>query len=136
MKCSWHVTDFDIAAVEGLLDDTRDHPWLKDRFERNLSYPKKVITQPDFWRVFVCMRCTTLAASGEGSSVDRFQNLDPFPLLLDLVRSEPEATCEKLISTVLGHHKVGTHRRKIASDLFKSFNKLEQGRWPTILGTC
>jgi hypothetical protein len=136
VNCTWEITDADVAAVKSLLNNEHDHAWVKDRFARNLHYPKKEIGQSDFWTVLVCMRCTTLAASGEGSPIERFQILDPFPLLLERVRAEPEATRENFIRAALGEHAVGTHRRKIATDLLKCFNKLEGGRWPIVLGQC
>ena len=136
MKCTWEISDTDIAAVKRLLNSEQDHPWVKERFSRNLHYPKKEVAQSDFWAMLVCMRCTTLAASGAGSPIERFQSLVPFPLRLERVREEPEATREDFIHATLGKHTVGTHRRRIAADLLKCFNKLESGRWAVVLERC
>jgi thermostable 8-oxoguanine DNA glycosylase len=136
MKYTWEITDADVAAVKRLLNGEKDHPWVKDRFARNLHYPKKEIAQSGFWTVLVCMRCTTLAHSGEGSPIETFQGLNPFPLLLERIRAESKATRESFIHATLGEHMVGTHRRKIAADLVKCLNKLDGGQWPIVLERC
>jgi hypothetical protein len=129
----WQVSVADIATVRGLLTAEQEHPWVKDRFERNLHYPKAEITQSYFWKVLVCMRATTMAASGEGSAIAKFEILNRFPLSLERVQGEPAEAREQLIHLVLGEHGVGTHRKKIASDLAWNLAKLEEDRWPALL---
>jgi len=132
----WQVSESDIANVRSLLTTEQGHPWVKDRFDRNLHYPKAEITRPYFWEVLVSMRCTTMAASGEDSNVANFQGLRPFPLSLERVQAEPAGAREQWMHFVLGEHKVGTHRMKIASDLAWNFAMLEEDGWPALLGKC
>jgi hypothetical protein len=66
MKCVWLVSDTDVHAVKQLLASEQKHPWVQDRYRRNLRYPKAEITQSTFWEALVCMHSTTLAWSVEG----------------------------------------------------------------------
>lgn len=136
MDFLWQVSESDIANVRSLLTTEQGHPWVKDRFDRNLHYPKAEITRPYFWEALVSMRCTTMAASGEDSAVANFQGLRPFPLSLERVQAEPAGAREQWMHFVLREHKVGTHRMKIASDLAWNFAMLEEDGWPALLEKC
>lgn len=136
MNLLWQVSESDIATVRNLLTAEQEHPWVKDRFDRNLHYPKAEITRSYFWKVLVSMRATTMAASGEGSAIEKFESLRPFPLSLERVQGEPAEARKQLLHLVLGEHKVGTHRMKIASDLAWNFAKLEEDSWLALLEKC
>jgi hypothetical protein len=132
----WQVSEADIATVRNLLTAEQEHPRVKDRFDRNPRYPKPEITRSYFWKVLVSMRATTMAAAGEGSAIERFEALRPFPLSLERVQEEPASAREQLIHRVLREHRVGTHPMKIASDLTWNFARLEEDSWPTVLENC
>ena len=53
MHLSWHFGDQDILAVRNVVSQHAEHPIVRDRRSRNLTYPKPEVTQERFWKALV-----------------------------------------------------------------------------------
>lgn len=134
MDIKWQITTDDKACVKAIIEKQRNTALLRDRHERNLAETKPNVTKERLWQTMVCMRLTTLAASGPASKLATFQSLAPFPVAYDAMCKQESR--EDFIRSTLSTHKVGTHRKKISKELAKAFELLEDHEWERALGQC
>ncbi len=134
MKLQWQIDDKDVVRVKELVAGQAGNALIRARQERNLAKAKPAVTKERFWRAMVSMRLTTRQKSGPESHVARFIRLKPFPVTYAVVHQARDPSV--LIAKVL--RKAGGIRfaDKIASELARNLESLEDGLWTDTLVQC
>lgn len=134
MHLEWHFTPNDVELVKGLVADMGHTKIVLDRHNRNLKDEHPPVTVERLWRAMVCMRLTTMARSGPGTPLSKFQSSCPF--LLGYSGVHAHADRHEFILQTIKKAEVGTHRKSIAKDLSDNFESMEKDRWLGILEQC
>lgn len=121
------VNNSDVAAVRNLIERSKDTDFFRDRRARNVSPPPPNFSRADFWRVLVGCLLTTQQRSTKGSAVDRFLEIDTFPLALNACEKQP--SIQGFVSKTL--ESFGGIRRgvTISSQAEENWKRLEAGLW-------
>ncbi len=121
------VSNGDIVAVRSLIERSKDTDFFRDRRVRNVAPPPPNFSRADFWRVLVGCLLTTQQRSTKGSAVDRFLNIDTFPLALNAC--EKQASVQTFVSKTL--ESFGGIRRgvTISNQAEENWKRLGGGLW-------
>jgi hypothetical protein len=121
------VNNGDVAAVRDLIERSRDTDFFRDRRVRNVALPPPNFSRADFWRILVGCLLTTQQRSTKGSAVDRFLEIDTFPLALNACEKQPSV--QIFVSQTL--ESFGGIRRgvTISSQAEENWKRLEGGLW-------
>ena len=129
MKWNVEIKSADILAVQNLVEQQGEHPFVTDRYERNVHQPPPSITKENTWLTVVMCLITTQNRSGSGSAVDTFLRQKPFPLSLEKLGSISDI--ENYTSQTLS--KLRIRRWKLSTEFAVSnYHSLEYGEWNTI----
>ena len=128
----WHaeIESSDIQKVQRLVEQQSEHPFVKDRYERNVIHPPDSVGEEDLWQSQIMCLITTQNKSGLGSAVDSFLRMTPFPLSLAKLQgiSDPDREIERVLS------KLRIRRWKISASFAQNnLRVLEAGGWKDIL---
>ncbi|MBP9104382.1 MAG: hypothetical protein KBF82_10990 [Chitinophagaceae bacterium] len=83
MKINIEIEKADIERVERLIEETKMHPIVIERKNRNINNSKNQIGREKFWRGVLVGLFTSVQKSGAESAVSKFLNLDPHPLSVE-----------------------------------------------------
>jgi hypothetical protein len=121
------VNNGDVAAVRDLIERSKDTAFFRDRRVRNVAPPPPNFSRADFWRVLVGCLLTTQQRSTKGSAVDRFLEIDTFPLALNACEKQPSV--QRFVSKTL--ESFGGIRRgvTISNQAEENWKRLEGGFW-------
>jgi hypothetical protein len=121
------VANGDAAAVRRLIERLKDTDFFRDRRVRNVAPPPPNFSRADFWRVLVGCLLTTQQRSTKGSAVDRFLEIDTFPLALNACEKQP--AIQIFVSKTL--ESFGGIRRgvTISNQAEENWKRLEGGLW-------
>ena len=127
MRLTWHVTASDAGRIKRLLSDSRSHPLVRARRERNLAAQRPRVRLPGFWHALCGALLTTQQRSGPKSPVTRFLAARPFPLSYARV-----SAARDIAGYVTGElTRFGGIRRStnIGAELVANHEKLSAGLW-------
>lgn len=134
MNINWEVTQVDVQTVSELIENQRLKPFFVERTKWNLARLRPKVTKNRFWRAMVCMRLTTLAKSGPGTNLAKFQALKPFPLAYETMLRRTSK--KDFIYRSLVENGVGRHPNKISEELARNFSVLKSRRGTKLLLQC
>lgn len=121
------VNNGDIAAVRNLIERSKDTDFFRERRVRNVTPPPPNFSRADFWRVLIGCLLTTQQRSTKGSAVDRFLDIDTFPLALNACEKQPSV--QGFVSKRL--ESFGGIRRgvTISNQAEENWKRLDGGLW-------
>ena len=83
MKINIEIEKSDIDRVQRLKTETKNHPIVIERINRNINSIEKPIGKERFWKGILVGLFTSVQKSGAESAVSRFLNIDPHPLSVE-----------------------------------------------------
>lgn len=129
MKFVTTLDPADIQAVQTLVQEMNDHPFVQSRITRNINPVLPNVNPTEMWQAMLMCLITTRNKSGYGSAVDNFLCEKPFRLALETCRNTPKPM--SLIENALSSLRI--QRWKISADFaFKNLNALENGGWKSL----
>lgn len=127
MKIIIEVESIDIARVLKLKEETKNHPIVIDRTNRNINNSRSKIGKDRFWKGVLVGLFTSVQKSGAESAVSKFLNLEPHPLSPEKCSSQSDVI-EYIKSECI---KFGGIRRynRIAEQIKYNLDLLQKTNW-------
>ena len=132
MQFQWLIDDEDLKKVQAVLRRHEDDPFVVKRVEKNLATDKPAPSGSRIWWALVACRLTSQQRSGPKSPVFRFLTSVPFPLELPVVAAESDR--EIFIQRIIARSGGIRFSSKIAEDLSRNLQLLEDGEWERLGG--
>lgn len=128
MQIKWSIENRDAAAVQELLNYTKDKNFVRGRIQRNVSGHVPRFSRDGCWRTMVSCLMTSHQRAGPDSPVSRFLRMKPFPLRLEVLSDRP--------SPSLIAHQLSTggiwRARPIADQAVANLRWLDSAGWGQI----
>ena len=136
MLLKWEIEDSDVTTVKDIIQQQSCARIVLDRIKNNLADNKRCVTKRRLWKEIVSSRLTTLARVSKDGNLARFLNTHEHRLSYNCIEKISSDRLESYVLETLHSHSIGTHRRKISSDLAKNFITLEAKGWDEVLFQC
>lgn len=119
----------DSVMIRKFVDAFASDRFVVERTRDNVDGPAPTWDQERFWRVLVGCLLTTQQRSTTGSAVDRFMATKPFPLALNLCRTQPVLEFVHQTLTDFGGIRFTS---KIARQVKENVEMLKNGGWTKV----
>lgn len=118
----------DVDHLQAFVASRRDDSYVRDRLAKNVEGPPPSFDREQFWRILLGCLLTSQQRSTAGAPVDRFLELEPFPLTLALCGRDVE---QIVGSTLKAFGGIRMHPT-IARRAHANHTWLAQGGWAAI----
>lgn len=131
MKIIWQIETSDIQKVKAMDEAHQNNAFVRNRIRRNVKKNIPEVTREIFWDALVACLLTTQQRSGPDSHVTRFISAHPFALNYKACSASPDL--EKTVYQTITNFGGIRRGNKIAGEVRKNFEWLENGGWEQIL---
>lgn len=121
----FHV-EYDLSELDAVKRVIKENPAVW-RYQRNISQNIPDSDDEDLWMVHIRCLLTTQQKSGADSPINKFLEINPFPLSLNACRQS--SNLYDLTLRLLTDARGIRRTKKIAKAVQKNFVQLEQGEW-------
>lgn len=120
------ITNENIEKIRTLIECQKNHPIFIQRRRYNIDDDFKISSRDDFWHTIIACLLTTQQKSSEGSPVQKFLKISPFPLNLNICgENNLEEYTVKILKNFVGIQ----YYNKIGKYLNNNFEWLDSGGW-------
>lgn len=131
MKIKFEFTDGDRKYVKDFYEIWKKNGFVQSRLARNVDGQRAALSKEEFWMAMVSALLTTQQRSGPGSAINRFLDLEPFPIALAICDDcgDVVGLVSKAIKTAGGIRR----GNRIAAALSYNIKWLKESGWDRLL---